>query len=130
LKIRPAARYRIVPRDPHAHMFEVHCTVDDPDPEGQKFRLPSRIPRSYLMGEFARQFVSVRAESGGTPIRIEKKAKDLWQASPCSGPLTVVADVYAFDFSVRTAYLDAARGDFNGPAVLLCPEGALPATTK
>ena len=122
-KMQLPTRYRIVPRDPHAHRFEVRCTVADPDPAGQRFRLPSWIPGSYLIREFARHFVSVRAEANGSPVTIAKEAKDLWRAAPCAGPLTVVADVYAFDFSVRAAYLDALRGYFNGPSVFLCPEG-------
>ena len=118
-----ATRYRISPLDRHAHTFEVRCTVEDPDPDGQRFRLPAWIPGSYLIREFARHFVSVRAESSGTEVAIAKEAKDLWRAAPCAGTLTVVAQVYAFDLSVRAAYLDATRGYFNGPAVFLCPEG-------
>jgi predicted metalloprotease with PDZ domain len=119
----PAVRYRIAPLDPHAHLIEVHCTVEDPDPAGQRFRLPAWIPGSYLIREFARHFVDVRAEAGGRPLPIAKEAKDVWRAAPATSPLTVIARVYAFDLSVRTAYLDAARGYFNGPAVFLCPDG-------
>ncbi|HJU21968.1 MAG TPA: PDZ domain-containing protein [Casimicrobiaceae bacterium] len=116
-------RYQIIPRDPHAHLFEVRCTVDDPSPDGQRFRLPSWIPGSYLIREFARQFIGVRAEAAGVPVAIEKEAKDTWRAAPADGPLTVIASVHAFDLSVRTAYLDHARGYFNGPSVFLLPEG-------
>ena len=58
-------RYRIVASDPNAHLFEVSCTVADPDPDGQAFRLPAWSPGSYLIREFARHFVSVRAECEG-----------------------------------------------------------------
>jgi predicted metalloprotease with PDZ domain len=119
----PATRYRITPRDPHAHVFEVCCTVEHPDAAGQRFRLPTWIPGSYLIREFARHFVQVRAECGGRPIAIAKLAKDTWQAAPCNGSLTVTAEVYAYDLSVRTAYLDGTRAYFNGPSVFLCPEG-------
>ena len=118
-----ATRYRVVLRDPHAHLFEIHCTVVEPDPAGQGFRLPSWIPGSYLIREFAKQFVRVRAEAHGKTVPIVKEAKDFWRAAPCAGPLTVVADVHAFDFSVRAAYLDGFRGYFNGPSIFLCPEG-------
>jgi predicted metalloprotease with PDZ domain len=40
-------RYRIVASDPNAHLFEVCCTVADPDPGGQAFRLPAWSPGSY-----------------------------------------------------------------------------------
>lgn len=116
-------RYRIVPVDPRAHLFEVRCTVDDPDSAGQRFRLPAWIPGSYLIREFARQFVHVRAESAGDAVAIVKEAKDVWRTAPCAGSLTVVARVYAFDLSVRTAYVDTTRAYFNGPSVFLCPHG-------
>lgn len=119
----PPTRYRIVPRDPHAHVFEVRCTVERPDAHGQRLRLPAWIPGSYLVREFARQFVAVRAECDGRPVRIAKESKDTWRCEPCNGTLTVTADVHAFDLSVRAAYLDASRAFFNGASVFLCPEG-------
>ena len=76
-----AIRYRIVPFDLNAHLFEVRCTVEAPDPAGQRFRLPTWIPGSYLIREFARQFVDVRAEAAGAPLPIVKVAKDAWRAA-------------------------------------------------
>ena len=119
----PPVRYRIASRDPHAHLFTVDCTVEEPSPDGQRFVLPSWVPGSYLIREFARHVVAARASAAGKPVRLEKLAKDTWQAAPCRGPLTVTIDVYAFDLSVRTAYLDANRGYFNGASVFLQPEG-------
>jgi predicted metalloprotease with PDZ domain len=115
--------YRISPLNPNAHLFEVRCTVDVPAAEGQRFRLPAWIPGSYLIREFARQFVHVRAEFAGEPLPIVKEAKDTWRAAPATAPVTVVAEVYAYDVSVRTAYLDASRAYFNGPCVFLRPDG-------
>lgn len=119
----PPTRYRIVPHDLHAHLYEVSLTVDAPDVAGQALRLPTWIPGSYLVREFAKHFVSVRAECNGVPVAITKTRKDSWQAAPCAGPLTAIALVYAHDLSVRTAYLDAQRGYFNGTAVFMVPVG-------
>jgi predicted metalloprotease with PDZ domain len=116
-------RYRVSAFDPYAHLFEVRCTIDDPSPDGQRYRLPTWVPGSYLVREFARHFVEVRAENAAGAVAILKDAKDAWRAAPCQGPLTVVAKVYAFELSVRTAYLDTTRGYFNGGALLVCPEG-------
>lgn len=112
-------RYRILPRDPHAHLFEVSCTVPAPDPQGQAFALPTWIPGSYLIREFARHVVAIGAHSGRKTLRIAKRDKHTWQVEPCAGPLTVTMQVYAFDLSVRGAHLDAAHGFFNGPSVFL-----------
>jgi predicted metalloprotease with PDZ domain len=119
----PRVRYRVAIDDAHAHLFEVRCTVDEPTPSGQRFRLPTWIPGSYLIREFARHFVSLAAECGGRPVALAKEAKDAWIAQPCAGTLTVTALVYAYDVSVRTAYLDCSRAYFNGAALFLCPEG-------
>ncbi|MFO1323827.1 MAG: PDZ domain-containing protein [Burkholderiales bacterium] len=121
----PAAptRYRVAALDPHAHLYEVGVTVDAPDPAGQRFELPTWIPGSYLIREFARHFVSVRATCAGAEVAIAKTAKNAWRAAPCVGPLTVVAVVYAYDLSVRAAYLDGTRGYFNGPSLFLLPVG-------
>ena len=118
-----AIRYQIVPIDPHAHLFEVRCTVDDPDPAGQRFRLPVWIPGSYLIREFARQFIHLRAESAGNAVAVVKEGKDVWRLAPANALVTVIAQVYAYDVSVRTAYVDGSRAYFNGPSVFLCPEG-------
>src|SRR5712692_6756364 len=54
-------RYTIVPARPEAHLYRVTCTVEDPDPSGQRFALPAWIPGSYMIREFARHVVSIRA---------------------------------------------------------------------
>ena len=112
-------RYRIVPSRPEAHLFSVRCEIREPDTEGQRLALPAWIPGSYMIREFARHIVSIRAESGGRAIRIVKRDKHTWQASPAPGPLVVHYEVYAWDLSVRGAHLDATHGFFNGTSVFL-----------
>ena len=100
-------RYSIAPLSPEAHLFEVLCTVADPDPQGQRFALPAWIPGSYLVRDFARHIVAIGATRGAAgrrrPVPMEKIDKHTWRAAPVSGPLTVRAEVYAWDLSVRGA---------------------------
>lgn len=117
-------RYRIHPKSPEAHRFEVSVTVANPDPAGQCFAMPAWIPGSYLIRDFARHVVAIRAASGRRPVRIAKVDKHTWRAAPCGGPLTVTAEVYAWDLSVRGAHLDTTHGFFNGPCVFLRVLGA------
>ena len=110
--------------NPDAHLFEVRCTVADPDTQGQVFRLPTWIPGSYMIREFARNVVRLRAEDGGgNRIAISKQAKDSWLCAPCAGPMTVIAEVYAWDLSVRGAHFDRTHAYFNGTHLFLAPEG-------
>ena len=89
--------YRIRPVNPAAHRFEVSCTVMAPHAAGQRFALPAWIPGSYLIREFARNVLSIRAESGGKPVRLEKVDKHTWQAPALKAgrPITVTCEIYA-----------------------------------
>jgi predicted metalloprotease with PDZ domain len=117
--MKNAIRYRIVAKDPAAHLFEVTLTVDQPATGGQLFALPAWIPGSYMIREFARNIVQIRAESDGKKVRLEKLDKHTWQAARCDGALKLVYEVYAWDLSVRAAHLDQTHGFFNGTSVFL-----------
>ena len=121
----PAVEYRICPAQPGAHLFEVSCTVRDPDPQGQVFRLPAWIPGSYMIREFARHIVTLRAEFNGEPWPIDKLDKHSWRAAPTAvkGTLSLHYEVYAWDLSVRAAHLDDSHGFFNGTSVFLAVDG-------
>jgi predicted metalloprotease with PDZ domain len=119
-----AIRYTIFPANPEGHLFGVTCIIDSPDPGGQQFSMPAWIPGSYLLREFARHVVRIRARSGRREVPIVKLDKNTWVAEPCAGPLSIEYEVYAFDLSVRGAYLDTVRGFFNGTCVFLRVHGA------
>jgi predicted metalloprotease with PDZ domain len=115
--------YTIVPKHPEAHLFEVACAVADPDPAGQRFALPVWVPGSYMIREFARNIVSIKAHAGGKKIKLVKLDKHTWQAAACAGPLTVVCEIYAWELSVRAAHRDTTHGFFNGSSVFLSVTG-------
>ncbi|NMM38176.1 MAG: M61 family metallopeptidase [Glaciimonas sp.] len=123
IELRSAISYRIVPSDPAAHLFSVVLTVPAPNVQGQVLSLPAWIPGSYMMREFSRNIVQIRADAGGKRVALRKLDKHSWQAAACTGPLTVHYDVYAWDPSVRAAHLDQTHGFFNGSSVFLCVLG-------
>jgi len=118
--------YGILPADPGAHLFQVTVEVDRPDPQGQRFLLPAWIPGSYLIREFARNIVRLRAlDDAGRRVRVHKTDKHTWRCAPLAlgQRLTLAYEVYANDLSVRSAHLDTTRGFFNGSSVFLLPVG-------
>ncbi|MBI3607624.1 MAG: M61 family metallopeptidase [Nitrospirae bacterium] len=119
----PALQYRITPRLPSAHLFEVQCTVAHPDPAGQRVSLPAWTPGSYLIRDFARHVVRLSASSRERPVSVSKLDKDTWRCAPCEGPLVIRCEVYAWDRSVRGAHLDDTHGFFNGTSVFLMVHG-------
>jgi predicted metalloprotease with PDZ domain len=121
--MKNAIQYTITPKDPAAHLFEVTLTVDRPAEDGQEFSLPAWIPGSYMIREFARNIVRIRAESGGKKIALKKVDKHTWRAASCNAPLVLTYEVYAWDLSVRAAHLDQTHGFFNGTSVFLSVHG-------
>ena len=117
----PPIRYTLTPAEPTTHLFHVRCRVAQPDPAGQRFALPAWIPGSYLIRDFARHIVAIRAEAGGKPVPLTKIDKHTWQAAPVKAKqaLTLHYEVYAWDLSVRGAHLDRTHGFFNGTSVFL-----------
>ena len=109
--------YAIIPKDPAAHLFEVRVTVQAPQAEGQVFAVPAWIPGSYMIRDYAKHVVSVRAESDGRDVPVEKLDKSRWRAATTSRPLTLVLEIFAHDESVRGAHLDADHAFFNGTCV-------------
>ena len=118
-KRAPAIQYTIIANNLAGHLFDVSVTVATPASDGQVFALPAWIPGSYMIREFARNIVQIRAESNGKPVALTKVDKHSWRAAPVAGPLTVRYEVYAWDLSVRAAHLDQTHGFFNGTSVFL-----------
>ena len=115
--------YSIWPKDPAAHLFEVRLTVASPDPQGQVFALPTWIPGSYMIRDYAKNVVTARAESDGRDVTLRKLDKTRWRAAPVDRELTIVFEVYAHDESVRGAHLDLTHAFFNGTCVFPLVEG-------
>lgn len=118
-----AIRYRIVPIDPAAHLFEVVCVIAEPATDGQMVSLPAWIPGSYMIRDFAKNILYVRAESNGKSIAMQKCDKDTWKVDPVQGSLELSYQVYAWELSVRAAHLDTSHGFFNGTSVFLRVHG-------
>lgn len=121
----PAAAigYTVRVQDPHAHLFAVTLTIARPAVL-QLVSLPVWIPGSYLVREFSKNLQRLQARQGGQALALTQLDKCSWQA-PCvpDQPLVLSYEVYAFDSSVRTAWLDAGRGFFNGTSLLLQVQG-------
>jgi predicted metalloprotease with PDZ domain len=119
--------YRIELHDLQAHLFRVVLTVPKPAAV-QRLSLPVWIPGSYMVREFGRHLSRLEAhqvdKKGQRAVALTQLDKTTWQAE-CAGrgALEVSYLVYAFDTSVRTAFLGADRGFFNGTSLCLRVEG-------
>ena len=118
--------YRVEPFDLNAHLFKVVLTITKPALT-QHVSLPVWIPGSYLVREFSKNLQNLIALQGTR----NAKQLDVVQSDKCSWqidcdptkPLQLSYLVHALDNSVRTAWLDAERGFFNGTSLCLRVEG-------
>ncbi|KFZ31866.1 aminopeptidase [Pseudidiomarina salinarum] len=115
--------YSITPSDLHAHLFSVSLEISEPASDGVQLTLPAWIPGSYMIRDFARNVVDLRAEANGQPLKVTSVDKQTWQLAATDGPVTVHYQVYAFDLSVRSAYLDQYFGFFNNSSLCLAVQG-------
>jgi predicted metalloprotease with PDZ domain len=118
---RPAAVRYQVSLDPLAHLFRVRCELADAPP-GLVFSLPSWIRGSYLVRDFSKHVLRLRASAGGIAAAIERLDKRSFRVA-AGGALRLDYEVHAYDSSVRKAWLDTRRGFFNGSSLFYCPAG-------
>jgi predicted metalloprotease with PDZ domain len=123
-----AVHYRVEVQDLHAHLFAVTLLIAAPAAD-QQVQLPVWIPGSYLVREFSKHLQDLRARQGRRSVAITQNDKAGWTVHCQAGhALELRYTVYAHDDSVRTAWLDAQRGFFNGTSLCLRVQGqtALP----
>lgn len=121
---QPPVHFRVEVANALAHLFRVTLTIARPAAT-QRVSLPVWIPGSYLVREFAKNLQHLAARQGPrSAVAVQQLDKATWQiaANPAK-PLVLTYEVYARDNSVRTAWLDAERGFFNGTSLCLKVEG-------
>jgi predicted metalloprotease with PDZ domain len=115
--------YTVEAADLHAHLFRVTLTITQPQ-STQTVSLPVWIPGSYLVREFAKNLQHLTAKQGRRTVTVAQRDKCTWDITcKADQPLVLSYEVYAFDNSVRTAWLDNQRGFFNGTSLCLRVHG-------
>ena len=89
------------------HTFDVSLRIESPDKNGQILTLPAWIPGSYMIRDFAKNIIKISAQDDkGQTVSLLKLDKQTWQAAIVSSALTIQYQIYAFDLSVRSAFLN------------------------
>ena len=122
-KISSGVHYSIDASHTHSHLFKIVLSIAEPA-AGQVVSLPVWIPGSYLVREFAKNLQSIKASQSGKAVAVHQDNKSQWHIQCKAGEaLQLSYEVYAFDSSVRTAWLDTQRGFFNGTSLCLRVHG-------
>ncbi|QBK04291.1 peptidase M61 [Hylemonella gracilis] len=118
-----AVAFQVELEDPRAHLYRVTLSIAEPAAQ-QRVSLPVWIPGSYLLREFAKHLQELTARQGKKTLAPRQLDKCSWSiACDPAQPLLLSYRVYAYDNSVRTAWLDMQRGFFNATSLCLRVEG-------
>ena len=112
--------YEVAMSEPHTHYFEVKMNVLDYQKAYFDVQMPVWSPGSYLVREFAKSVENFAASSSDKALTSEKINKNTWRVySKQSQNINISYKVYANELSVRTSFLDASHGYFNGTSMFM-----------
>ena len=122
----PVIQYTIWSADLRGHRFHSKLRIENPLPNGQILQMPAWIPGSYLIRDFSKQIETIEAFAVNNPnqaLPLERIDNDQWRLPKVAGPVEILTTVYAFDSSVRAAYLDTERAFINPSSICLAVKG-------
>lgn len=110
---------------PQNHYFEVEMELRDFKSTDLSVKMPVWAPGSYLVREFARNVNQVKAvDENNKALKVTKSAKNEWKIAKGKSKIVKVKyEVYAFELSVRTSFLDLSHGFVSGSSVFCYVDG-------
>ena len=117
-------KYTISMDAPHTHIFNVKIEVDGHTGDVLDFKMPVWTPGSYLVREFSKNVITVSASNKQVELDVEKISKNTWRVSLSNAAkMEFSYQVYAYEKTVRTSYLDGDQAMINGASVFMVPDG-------
>jgi predicted metalloprotease with PDZ domain len=113
--------YKLMMSKPNSHYFEIEMDISDFKEKQLEVKMPVWAPGSYLTREFAKSVNLVKAFDGaGNKLEVSKSNKNTWviQTKGIKN-VKIKYEVYAFELSVRTSFLDDSHGYINGTSVFM-----------
>ena len=112
---------------PQNHYFEVQMNISENDAKEVEVKLPVWTPGSYLVREFSKNINLVKAfTKDGKSLKVNKTAKNAWVIEAGNTKdIQVKYEVYSFEVSVRTPFLDLSHGFVSGSGVFMYVEKAM-----
>ena len=122
LLIGQKINYKLKMFNPQSHYFEVEMILEGFKEKQLEIKMPVWAPGSYLVREFSKNVNQVLAfDENKTAIKTIKTAKNTWQLQNASKGKKIIIkyEVYAFELSVRTSFLDLTHGFVSGSGVFM-----------
>ena len=113
--------YNLRMTKPQNHYFQVEMLLSNFKESELEVKMPVWAPGSYLLREFSKNVDLVTAtDENGNALRVKKNAKNAWSiAKGKSKTVKVRYEVYSFELSVRTSFLDLTHGYISGSCIFM-----------
>lgn len=109
--------------DANTHLIHVALVLSFDQPTTVTLALPRWIPGSYLLRDFAKHLQNLSAiDNDGNPIPLYRTSVSTWSLTARAGSVRVSYQVYAFDQSVRSCYVNARYAFINPASMALYVE--------
>lgn len=120
--------------EPQAHYAEVEMNMAGIAAKSYvDVKMPVWTPGSYLVREYAKSVEGFGATVAGKSVKTEKVDKNTWRVyNNKAAAVKINYRVYAFEISVRTAFIDASHAFLSSASIFMYPAGMLktPSTVK
>lgn len=121
-------------KEPQAHYAEIEMNLSGIAAKDYvDLKMPVWTPGSYLVREFGKNVESFTATVNGKPAKFQKVTKNTWRVfNAKAAALKVNYRVYAFEISVRTAFIDESHAFLSSAGIFMYPAGMIknPSTVK
>jgi predicted metalloprotease with PDZ domain len=127
LKARAPIFYRVAMPDPGSHEFQIEMRVPPlPERVTADIVFPAWAPGSYLVRDFVRHVYGLTiTDDRGRTLEHERLDKQRWRVSSGGRGFRVRYQVFAFEQSVRTSFLDGSHAYWNGTSVFFFVDGEM-----
>lgn len=120
-------------KEPQAHYAEVQMNISGLAKDYVDVKMPVWTPGSYLVREFEKSVEGFTASAAGKKLKVEKVRKNIWRVfSAKANDIKINYRVYAFEISVRTAFIDESHAFLSPTGIFMHPAGMIksPSTVK
>ncbi len=113
--------YEVSFPNPNTHYIHVTIHFRELPKDSFEVKMPVWIPGSYMVREFSRNVESFRAfDPKNKPVPFSKISKNTWRIyNDTATAMSVSYQVYAYELSVRTSFVDIDHAYINGTSVFM-----------
>ena len=114
--------YALTISDWRSHQFTVALSVPKHEQTDLELSLPSWIPGSYMVRDFAKSIITLSAvdnSNAKNAFPVTKLDKQTWRVKTNGSACTIRYTVYANDLSIRSAFMNHEYAFINGTSAFL-----------